>query len=255
MASPSGTNTKQSLPIEWVLVVVFLALAAWFLWGSPPANVPHAVTPVVDRSEIRPGARRQIQGDHPVAHIAGLELKCNQCHSLFDPPVEPMHPLVQHTQIKLNHGINDRCFNCHDRENREMLALRGGRTIPFSRVARLCAKCHGPTYRDWQKGMHGKSMGSWDEHSPEQRRLRCSECHDPHSPAFPLYKPLPGPHTLRMEETKPSPHEEPVEMVDPLRKWQRELNRQREEAQHQEQSEEHNDTDEDDENHNDSDEE
>ena len=34
--------------------------------------------------------------------------------------------------------------------------------------------------------------------APEQRRLKCTECHDPHSPAYPRMQPLPGPNTLRM---------------------------------------------------------
>jgi hypothetical protein len=61
----------------------------------------------------------------------------------------------------------------------------------------VCAKCHGPAYRDWQKGTHGKTLGSWQA-GDSRRRLGCTECHDPHSPAYPRIVPLPAPTTLRM---------------------------------------------------------
>ena len=33
------------------------------------------------------------------------------------------------------------------------LVLHGGESIPYSEVPRLCQKCHGPTYRDWERGI------------------------------------------------------------------------------------------------------
>jgi hypothetical protein len=72
----------------------------------------------------------------------------------------------------------------------------------------LCAQCHGTTYRDWQRGMHGKTMGSWDKSSGKQRRLLCTECHNPHAPAYGRLAPLPGPRTLRMNAGDEKDHQE-----------------------------------------------
>jgi len=135
-----------------------------------------------------------------------MQLNCQTCHSLFETDPTVQRELFQHTNIRLNHGLNDRCLNCHSTKNRDYLVLNGEREIPFGEVELLCAKCHGPTYRDWQKGIHGKTLGSWESGNPAQRRLKCTECHDPHSPAFEHIVPLPGPHTLRMgPQSKESP--------------------------------------------------
>ena len=78
-----------------------------------------------------------------------------------------------------------------------------------------CAKCHGPVYRDWENGSHGRINGYWDQSRGTQTRRRCIECHDPHAPRFAPLTPAPGPFTLRMGE--PS-GEAPMEARrDPLR--------------------------------------
>ena len=97
--------------------------------------------------------------------------------------------------------------------------LQSKESIPYSGVTRLCAGCHGPTYRDWERGMHGRTDGYWDETLGEPHRLSCTECHDPHWPRIPAMEPvapLPPPHTLRMdlhEKREGFKHEE----RDPLR--------------------------------------
>lgn len=58
-------------------------------------------------------------------------------------------------------------------------------------VVQLCAKCHGTIYRDWEAGVHGRQNGYWDAAKGEKTRLRCIQCHDPHSPQFKDMKPLP----------------------------------------------------------------
>ena len=70
----------------------------------------------------------------------------------------------------------------------------------YDQVQDLCASCHGPTYRDWEKGIHGRTNGYWDTSKGEQTRLVCTQCHDPHAPAFGKLVPLPGPNTLRMND-------------------------------------------------------
>ncbi|MHC5023749.1 MAG: cytochrome c3 family protein [Planctomycetota bacterium] len=198
---------------------MFIALAAWFALGPRVVDLPIPPAASVTPDEARPRAMRPPPRERPLITVAGFEMNCMECHRLFDSAPDAPRRLAQHRDINLDHGLNDRCFNCHDRHDRNRLALRGNRTVPFTNVARMCAECHGPTYRDWQRGMHGQTMGYWDAEAGAQRRLHCSECHDPHSPAFRPMAALPGPNTLRMGDQTPA-HGEAVEAVDPLRKWQ-----------------------------------
>jgi hypothetical protein len=60
----------------------------------------------------------------------------------------------------------------------------------------LCGSCHGPTYRDWEAGVHGRTSGYWQRDLGSIDRKVCTSCHNPHSPAFPSRPPAPGPHPL-----------------------------------------------------------
>jgi len=102
-------------------------------------------------------------------------------------------------------------------EDRNRLVLDGGQTTTYDKVNQLCAKCHGPTFRDWQKGMHGKTVDFWRRDIGKPRRLGCTECHDPHAPAFARTAPLPGPRTLRMGGPLHSSGSAPIK--NPLRRW------------------------------------
>ena len=202
-----------------VTLTVLFSLAAWFL-SEPSPSFPPAVTPVrVDLELIQPVALRVPMSAPPSTLIEGTRLRCSECHALFKSEHQTDPDLRQHQNLGLDHGMNERCFNCHSEEDRNMLVLHGEEQISFDQVELLCAKCHGPTYRDWQAGMHGKTLGSWDRESPDFRRLVCTECHDPHAPAFDPIAPLPGPNTLRMGE--PSGHSTPPRRRNPLRTWTR----------------------------------
>ncbi len=97
--------------------------------------------------------------------------------------------------------------------------LHDGTRIGFNYAPRLCAQCHGTVFRDWERGTHGKTMGSWDADDPRRHRLACNDCHDPHSPAYPKFAPLPGPNTLRMgEQHGVTGHSE---RHIPLQRWSR----------------------------------
>jgi formate-dependent nitrite reductase cytochrome c552 subunit len=82
--------------------------------------------------------------------------------------------------------------------HRDAFVDDAGGQIAWNQPQLLCAKCHGPVYRDWQAGSHGRANGYWDLSRGEQTRRKCIECHDPHSPPFQALKPAPGPNTLRM---------------------------------------------------------
>lgn len=176
----------------------FLAFAVYLFMSSRHVDLPSAPTPVVTPAQITIAPPRTALGDPPIVTIGGYAQRCNACHKLFKTRDHPDRPRVQHLNITLRHGLNNRCLNCHDRENRERLTLRNGDTVIFPEVAMLCAQCHGPVYRDWTRGAHGKTLGAWSPEVGQQRKLICTECHDPHSPAYPPYVPLPGPHTLRL---------------------------------------------------------
>ncbi len=150
--------------------------------------------------------------------VEGVEQNCNGCHQIFQPAPREDRALTYHQEIVLSHGMNDQCLNCHDADDRQMLTLRDGSTVPFVETPQLCAQCHGTVYRDWQRGTHGKTLGSWVTHSEAQRRLSCNECHNPHSPKFDPYSPMPGPNTLRMGDQSPRDGHAPSGKQSPLRR-------------------------------------
>ena len=124
---------------------------------------------------------------------------CNDCHRVLPSPEETHRTLTQHTEIELRHGLNTRCFNCHHRTNRDAFVDDLGKEIPWNQPQLLCAKCHGPVYRDWQQGSHGRINGHWNEEQGPLIRLKCIECHDPHHPPFQPLASEPGPRTVGTE--------------------------------------------------------
>jgi len=195
----------------------FLALAAVFVLDARRGvRLPIPPASGVVEADLALGPPR-IALQTPTMQNGRYLMACSECHALFPSPAVPRETLFQHTHIRLSHGLNDSCYNCHDRANRDALVVRGGETIGFERSVELCAQCHGLVFRDWQAGIHGRTSGSWETNSPDRRRLRCSECHDPHSPAFPPVVPLPGPSTLRMgPPSTPDPH---GQHENPLERW------------------------------------
>jgi hypothetical protein len=180
------------------LTAGFLALAAW-MWLAPPGfdlDIPEPAH--VEPAQLAVGPVRQALDDPASIDLGGFRQSCNGCHQIFTAVPREPHERSFHGEIVLNHGMNNRCANCHDAGNFERLRLHDGTSIPYARVATLCAQCHGTVFRDWERGAHGKTLGAWSPAMGEMMRLRCSECHNPHAPAFPRYEPLPGPRTLRM---------------------------------------------------------
>jgi len=113
----------------------------------------------------------------------GWTYDCMECHRSLDPKWHYDHPMVEHESIHLNHGNNRFCLNCHHPTNRNAFVDYDGSEIPEADVVLLCAKCHGPTYRDWRAGAHGRRNGYWNTASGPQTRLKCIQCHNPqHAP-------------------------------------------------------------------------
>ncbi len=183
--------------MRFLIPVVFLAAAAWFAVGSRAVVLPETARAVVPEGLLTDAPPRAAPERPTIAVIGGVEQKCSDCHAIFESAGETPAHLRQHEHIVLDHGVNAQCLNCHARTGRNDLELYGGARTPLKESAPLCGKCHGPTYRDWEAGIHGRVQGSWDPDDPTRRLLRCVECHDPHRPAFPPIAPLPGPAAWR----------------------------------------------------------
>ena len=217
---PSGKDPARG-PADAAIVAligpVFLATALWFIFGRTPDDVPRAEPILVSAAGIS-WPVRPVMADPPTMLVAGFTKKCTECHSLFRSDPDTPLRLNQHRNIVQAHGMNDRCFNCHDNDDRGKLVLPGGETVGFADATRVCATCHGTTYRDWQAGMHGRTIGSWDPARAAHARLVCTECHDPHAPAFEPMLALPGPDTLRMGSRHEPVHDTEARR-NPLRQW------------------------------------
>lgn len=139
-----------------------------------------------------------------VAHrdVVFSRMNCAACHApeekvelKFDAEGKILTPAA-HTNDVARHGRtigNDHCFNCHDPVNLAELRTAGGKKLKLTESTLLCASCHGPSYRDWESGAHGRRNGFWDAKLGATDRKDCTSCHDPHAPMLPLLKPLPPP--------------------------------------------------------------
>ncbi len=195
---------KKSLVLGGV-TVSFLALAAGFfldLWGHPTQSplIPLVATNFINTATVRVSAGELIASG---GDASGLD--CYACHEKNKPlkltfDAESNVILAkEHDDIVMGHGRhkrNNNCFNCHDDTNLEFLQTRDGHQVKLVDSPALCGSCHGPTYRDWEAGVHGRTSGYWKRDLGPIDRKVCTSCHDPHSPAFPGREPAPGPHLL-----------------------------------------------------------
>jgi hypothetical protein len=164
--------------------------------GFVPANLPAVARPPAAQPPVGLQADTHLDKTPPRA-TRGLDLvragwtyNCMECHKLFPARWHYDRPLNEHTDVRLEHGNNRFCLNCHHATNRNAFVDYDGSEIAQADVVQLCGKCHGTTYRDWQAGVHGRRNGYWNEALGERTRLRCIQCHDPHRPKFPQMKPL-----------------------------------------------------------------
>lgn len=194
--SGAGSALTNSLP---VLPIV----------ARPPAAAPPVGLPADSYLDRTPP--RKTKGLDLVK--LGWTYNCMECHKLIPAKWHYDRPMVEHQDIHLEHGNNRFCLNCHHPTNRNAFVDYDGSEIREADVVKLCAKCHGIIYRDWQAGVHGRLNGYWDTAKGPQTRLRCIQCHDPHQPAFkpmtplaPLRYPARAPGAPASPETAASPH-------------------------------------------------
>lgn len=188
------------------VVAAFFALAVAFLmdlWGRP---APLPAIPLIDPVFLSTATVRTNYADLVRFKADLSDFDCYGCHDRKKPPLlrfDTNHNLIipkEHEDIVMGHGSHDRnnnCFNCHNETNLVTFQTRDGRQLKLDESPPLCGSCHGPTYRDWEAGVHGRTSGYWDRQLGPADRKQCVSCHDPHKPPFPPRHPAPGPHPLR----------------------------------------------------------
>jgi hypothetical protein len=204
--SKTMKNGRKTSAVIGVLVAAFAALAVAFFvdaWG----RIPHwPEIPLVDPELVQPDTVRESYAELVRKKEDLSDFDCYACHEKGVPPpirYDTNHNIIipkEHSNIVMGHGRHDRnnnCFNCHNENNLEHFQTRDGRELTFAESTPLCGSCHGPTYRDWEAGAHGRSNGEWSRAEGRFERQDCVACHDPHAPKFPGRKPLPPPHPLR----------------------------------------------------------
>lgn len=180
------------------------ASAAVLTRGDAPAAVDETAAAPAPRWDSSP-----VRGVYEGLRLEklGWTYDCMECHRLLkEPRWTYERPMVEHTHIRLDHGANRFCLNCHHPTNRNAFVDYDGTEIPQDDPVQLCAKCHGVVYRDWKAGIHGRRNGYWDASRGEQTSLRCVQCHDPHAPAFKPLTPMPGPRRPGGETHAPVAH-------------------------------------------------
>ena len=190
-----------------VLTLGFVVLAGMFaknVWGHV---APRTEIPLVDKKFLATTPWRQTYSDLVKAKEDLSDYDCYGCHEKNRPPpirYDANQKIIipkEHSDIVMGHGSHDRnnlCYNCHNEQNLVTLQVRDGHEVKFDNIPPLCGSCHGPTYRDWEAGAHGRISGSWNHaNAADFTRLSCANCHNPHAPKIPTREPAPGPHLLR----------------------------------------------------------
>lgn len=210
----SGRNGARTHYVLGGLGVLFVVLAILFignLWGN---QAPRPVIELVDPAFLETTPWRLTYADLVKAKEDLSDYDCYACHDQKNPPqphFDANHKIIvpdEHSNIVMRHGTHDRnnlCYNCHNEKNFTTLQVRDGREVGFDNIPLLCGSCHGPTYRDWEAGAHGRTSGYWDRSKGEATRLGCTNCHNPHAPDIPTRAPAPGPRSRRTSGT-PKPH-------------------------------------------------
>lgn len=126
-------------------------------------------------------------------HGMPVTVSCGTCHATV--PTNREHGLADVLPTKFHAGLQYQhgglsCVSCHNADNYDTLRLADGRSVPFANAEQLCAQCHGPQTRDYLNGSHGGMTGYWDRRKGERQRNTCTDCHDPHVPAYPVLQPV-----------------------------------------------------------------
>ncbi|MCG8527448.1 MAG: hypothetical protein MI748_13775 [Opitutales bacterium] len=184
-SSEKGFKVK-SLVLTFVLV---MGVASVFtIWAAEETGEKSSGESVNKLDTTPPRGNPELTLDR-----VGWDYDCMECHRSLESKWTRDHALAEHFHIRLDHGNNRFCLNCHHSENRNAYVDYDGSEIKATNTVALCAKCHGTVHQDWEAGVHGRKNGYWEQSAGDHTRLSCSQCHDPHSPAFKPMKPLAAP--------------------------------------------------------------
>ena len=202
---PEGNN-------NWGLVIavpVCFVLAVFFVISGLKPATPQAEDQMLKASWYTPKTSRGEELQNKV--MVG---NCFLCHAMGVGPPDPsvIRPAFAHHVIELEHGTNNRCYNCHLIQDRNKYTANDGSGIVPKQVERLCARCHGLIFKDWQSGTHGVRRGKWSAQTEfDMQTFTCTECHDPHKPEFKFTQYTPPPvwpaSIVRRGENQQKPHE------------------------------------------------
>lgn len=166
----------------FLVPLTFVALTIYFLLPIPDTSDATQVQPLQPEWYKLETARGELLENKSIVG------NCHICHAFWVPiPTtnQTSNPRFAHANITLNHGSNDRCYNCHQIDDRNKYVANDGSDIMTETPEKLCERCHGLIYQDWLAGTHGKWTGRWDSSQWYERiTYTCTECHDPHDPAF-----------------------------------------------------------------------
>jgi hypothetical protein len=163
--------------------------------GTPRGPVPaqpavHAVTVSL------PSAHAGLATGELDAQREPVTIACATCHAARRAkgrlPERAEQLAGPHAGLSLEHG-GLACAACHDASDTTSLHLADGRKLPLAEAQQLCSQCHGLQARDYAHGAHGGMRGYWDLSRGPRERNACVSCHDPHTPAYPQYLPMPAP--------------------------------------------------------------
>lgn len=205
--APRGSGNDKNWGI-FIIVPVCLVLTLYFLISTLMSSKIQATAKPLEPSWYTPRTARD-----EVLKNKVMVGNCFLCHAYWVgiPDPEVVRPQFAHGVIKLEHGANDRCYNCHLIQDRNKYTANDGSGIMPEIVEMVCARCHGLIYKDWQAGTHGIRRGKWDADSAFDRQtFTCTHCHDPHSPKFQFKTYTPPPvwpdKFVRLEEDKKDAH-------------------------------------------------
>lgn len=192
---------KAPLYLSFAAIVALGMGGAWAAHaaGPAPATAPDRTAAssgaVLTRYavRVRPGPETpKVLSDALNHGGAPVPVACSTCHTTRTPNLarragEELKEF--HQGLAYVHG-GQSCLSCHNAANYDTLRRADGTAVEYPRTIELCAQCHGPQYRDFKAGAHGGMTGHWDLARGPRERNTCTDCHDPHAPAYPKLRPV-----------------------------------------------------------------
>ena len=164
---------------------------------SPPASFEFDESELVQLKTIQSVSVDKINKiDNLPFHATKRDEKIKQfpCSSCHDAPLRKtrigdIDNRQSHIDIQLKHASDTmmNCQTCHNYKDMQTLVLLNTEPLDFNHSYQLCSQCHFEQARDWAGGAHGKRLAGWQG---KRVVFNCTDCHNPHSPAFDKRWPL-----------------------------------------------------------------